>query len=173
MTWSSLAMQFCLELGFGVLLALAFVPKAPVGVLFYRVMGTTALVPILVALAVPLGSGELDWSDPVILAGGLSVVTYPFYSGPLRGPRWAVDYPKADQQFLVALRRLTIVDAFGSDHALGVGEASLRDFPFLYVLEVGSLSLSEGQVTALRQYLLAHLRHIVELSSTEYLGMAG
>lgn len=71
------------------------------------------------------------------------------------GPRWAVDYPKADQQFLVALKRLTIVDAFGSDHALGVGEASLRDFPFLYVLEVGSLYLSDLQVKAMREYLLA------------------
>lgn len=71
------------------------------------------------------------------------------------GPRWAVDYPKADQQFLVALKRLTIVDAFDSDHALRVGEPALRDFPFLYVLEVGSLFLSDDQVSALRNYLLA------------------
>ncbi|NIR28754.1 MAG: DUF4159 domain-containing protein [Gammaproteobacteria bacterium] len=71
------------------------------------------------------------------------------------GPRWAIDYPKADQQFLVALRRLTVVDAFGSDHALPVGEAALRDFPFLYVLEVGSLLLSDAEAEALREYLLA------------------
>lgn len=71
------------------------------------------------------------------------------------GPRWAVDYPKADQQFLVALRRLTIVDAFESDHALGLAEPRLRDFPFLYVLEVGSLFLSDIQVKAVRDYLAA------------------
>ncbi len=71
------------------------------------------------------------------------------------GPRWAVDFPKADQQFLVALRRLTVVDAFDKDNAIDIGDAKLRDFPFLYVLEVGSLSLSEAEATALREFLLA------------------
>lgn len=71
------------------------------------------------------------------------------------GPRWAVDFPKADKQFLVALRRLTIVDAYESDNAVGIGDASLRDFPFVYVLEVGSLSLSDAEAKSLRDYLLA------------------
>ncbi len=71
------------------------------------------------------------------------------------GPRWAVDFPKADQQFLVALRRLTVVDAFDKDNAIDIGDAKLRDFPFLYVLEVGSLSLSEAEAKALREFLLA------------------
>lgn len=71
------------------------------------------------------------------------------------GPRWSVDYPKADQQFLVALRRLTVVDAFESEHALPLSDPALRDFPFLYILEVGSLSLSEAEAASLRQYLLA------------------
>ena len=57
------------------------------------------------------------------------------------GRRWAIDYPKADQQFLVALRRLTGVDAYESDHALRIGSPKLKDFPFLYVLELGTLSL--------------------------------
>jgi hypothetical protein len=69
------------------------------------------------------------------------------------GARWAVDYPKADLQFLVALRRLTGVDAYDADNAVPIGEARLRDFPFLYVLEVGSLYLSDDDVTALREYL--------------------
>ena len=43
MSWSLLGAQFCLELSFGVLFALAFVPKAPVGTLFYRLMGSTAM----------------------------------------------------------------------------------------------------------------------------------
>ena len=87
--WNALGTQFCLELGFGVLLALAFVPKAPVGTLFYRVMGTSALVPILAGIAAPLSTGELAWRSPVVFAAGLAVVTYPFYSGPVRGKRWA------------------------------------------------------------------------------------
>jgi len=90
MAWSPLGTQFCLEIGFGVLLALAFVPKAPVGTLFYRVMGTSAFVPILVAVLAPPLTGEAAWTDPLVLAGMLPLATYPFYSGPVRGRRWAV-----------------------------------------------------------------------------------
>jgi hypothetical protein len=71
------------------------------------------------------------------------------------GPRWAVDYPKADQQFLVALRRLTVVDAPELDFAVQLHGETLRDYPFVYALEVGSLSLDAGQARALRDYLLA------------------
>lgn len=83
-----LGTQFCLELCFGVLFATAFVPKAPVGVLFYRVMGTAALVLALAAVGFPLSSGELSWSHPIVLGAGVAIVCYPFYSGPVRGRRW-------------------------------------------------------------------------------------
>src|SRR5262249_22119190 len=66
MAWTLLAQQFLLELGFGVLLALAFVPDAPVGKLFYRLMGTCAALPIAGALAARWRAGA-SWSDPAIL----------------------------------------------------------------------------------------------------------
>jgi hypothetical protein len=71
------------------------------------------------------------------------------------GARWAVDYPKADLQFLTALRRLSIVDAFESDNAIELDDPQLRRFPFLYILEVGSMSLTDAEVRALHDYLLA------------------
>jgi hypothetical protein len=71
------------------------------------------------------------------------------------GPRWAVDYPKADQQFLIALKRLSGVDAFAEEHALALSVERLYEFPFLYVLEVGSLTLSERDQRGLRDFLLA------------------
>lgn len=71
------------------------------------------------------------------------------------GPRWAVDFPKADQQFLVALKRLTLVDAPDQHHAIELHAEELRNFPFVYVLEVGSLVLDEQQAEALRTYLMA------------------
>jgi hypothetical protein len=89
MGWSALGTQFCLELGFGVLLALAFVPRAPVGTLFYRIMGTCAFLPVLVAAAASLGWGGATAKDPAVLAAGLAVLAYPFVSGPLKGWRWA------------------------------------------------------------------------------------
>ena len=72
-----------------------------------------------------------------------------------QGGRWAVDYPKADRQFLVALKRLSLVDAYESDHALELTDPGLRRFPFLYAVEVGSMSLTDAEVLALRNYLLA------------------
>ena len=90
MPWSVLAIQFCIELAFGVLFAMAFVPKAPVGVLFYRLMGTAALVLVFIGIGVPVASGRFELGDPVLLAGGLAVLGYPFYSGPVRGRRWAL-----------------------------------------------------------------------------------
>ena len=83
-------MQFCLELAFGVLVALAFVPKAPVGVMFYRIMGTAACVPVMIAIAVPLASGARTLDDSTLLLAALALLTYPIYSGPIRGRRWAV-----------------------------------------------------------------------------------
>src|SRR5207248_654298 len=47
MAWSTLAQQFCLELGFGVLFALAFAPPAPVGAFFYRLTARTAALPLV------------------------------------------------------------------------------------------------------------------------------
>lgn len=90
MSWSPLATQFCLQLAFGVFAALAFVPRAPVGTLFYRVMGTAALVPLLAAVLMPALVAGAPWSDVPTALGALAVIGYPIYSGPVRGARWAV-----------------------------------------------------------------------------------
>ena len=87
MAWTQLAQQFLLELGFGVLLALAFVPDAPVGALFYRLMGTCAALPLAAALVARLQAG-IPWGDPAVLAAALALAAYPVYSGPARGARW-------------------------------------------------------------------------------------
>ena len=97
MGWSPLGTQFCLELAFGVLVALLFVHRAPLGVFFFRLMGTTALVPLLVALAMPLASREpgSGWLEGELGALGvaslaLAVLLYPVYSGPVRARRRAL-----------------------------------------------------------------------------------
>jgi hypothetical protein len=89
MTWTDLSQQFCLELGFGVLFALAFVPRAPVGTLFYRLMGSTAALPIALALVARIRAGA-PWSDPVVLGAALALLAYPLYSGPHRSRRFAL-----------------------------------------------------------------------------------
>ncbi len=68
---------------------------------------------------------------------------------------WAIDFPKADRQFLWGLRRLTNIDAYEAENAVRLTDPDLRNFPFLYALEVGYMSLTEAEVEALRSYLLA------------------
>lgn len=80
---------------------------------------------------------------------------YTDYRGSWRSPAWATDYPKADQQFLVVLRRLTNVDAYASEHSMALTDPELRRYPFLYMLEVGYMDLQPSEVRALRDYLLA------------------
>ena len=63
--------------------------------------------------------------------------------------------PRRINNILVALKRLTVVDAFEEEHAVRIDDPTLRDFPFLYMLEVGALDLDDKQTTSLRDYLNA------------------
>jgi hypothetical protein len=71
------------------------------------------------------------------------------------GRRWSIDWPKADQQFMVALRRLSNIDAFELDNAIRLDDPKLRRFPFLYILEVGNIKLTDAELKGLQDYLLA------------------
>ena len=77
------------------------------------------------------------------------------FGGRRGGGSWATDYPKADQQFLVVLRRLTNLDALPYENPVQLEDPELRRFPFIYTVEVGNMNLREEEVTALRSYLLA------------------
>ena len=68
---------------------------------------------------------------------------------------WATDYPKADRQFLTVLRRLTNLDAYHSENAVALDDPELRRYPFIYMLEVGSIALAPEEAAGLRDYMLA------------------
>ena len=96
MDGSTLGAQFCFELAFGVLLALGFVPRAPVGILFYRLMGTTAVVSILAGIVLLVrtpGDGIAEaLRTPPVIAAGLAALVWPLYSSQARGPRWRIGW---------------------------------------------------------------------------------
>src|SRR5690606_16393558 len=81
------------------------------------------------------------------------------YTGVGRGWRrsgaWATDFPKADQQFVYGVRRLTYVDAYQLDDPVRLDEPEIRRYPFLYAVEVGHMSLTDEEVRGLRSYLEA------------------
>jgi hypothetical protein len=68
---------------------------------------------------------------------------------------WSVDYPKADRQFLIGLRRLTNLDAYELENPVRLTDPDLDKYPFLYFVEVGYMALTEGEVESLRRYLKA------------------
>lgn len=79
---------------------------------------------------------------------------YSGYRGGFYGS-WSIDYPKADRQFLMGLRRLTNIDAYEWENPVRLDDPQIRFFPFLYALEVGYMTLTEPEVEGLRDYLLA------------------
>lgn len=68
---------------------------------------------------------------------------------------WQVDFPKADRQFLIGLRRLTNLDAYEAENPIQLTDPGLGRFPFLYAVEVGYMALSESEILGLRRYLQA------------------
>ena len=67
---------------------------------------------------------------------------------------WRIDWPAAETHFLQGLHRLTRVNAAEQGHLLSLDDDDLFDYPWLYVLEVGSWVLNESEIQRLREYLL-------------------
>ena len=77
------------------------------------------------------------------------------YSSPWRWNSWAIDFPKADRQFMAAVNTLVDMSASESENAVRLDDPNLRRFPFLYMLEIEGMSLTPPEVTGLRDYLRA------------------
>lgn len=148
---------------------------AGLGLVIVAGVSATALAPAGAALAAraPRGANSVlpaqlgDVRAALDAAGSLrdrSTLPHEFYftravytgNGGYRGrATWAIDYPKADQQFVFGLRRLTNIDAFQGDNAIPLTDPELSRYPFLYALEVGYMSMRPEEVEALRRYLKA------------------
>ncbi len=122
----------------------------------------TSLLPAAVAAVwagVWWGSASGLADDPPQVHGS-SVPDFTFvrliYSGGnWRGSGWDTDYPKADIQFLYAVRKLTDFSFINEDHkALTLYTDEIFEYPFLYAVEVGYMDLSREEADRLREYLL-------------------
>jgi hypothetical protein len=72
-----------------------------------------------------------------------------------RGSSWAVDFPKADRQFLYVMERTLGWNIFPCENPISLADENLRRFPFIYLLEVGQMSLSPLERENFRNFLLA------------------
>jgi len=68
--------------------------------------------------------------------------------------RWAADYPKADRQFVMGVRRLTRLHARPIEQVIDVNSNEMFDWPWIYVEDGGWWTVSEEQAVRMREYLL-------------------
>ena len=68
--------------------------------------------------------------------------------------RWSTDYPKADRQFLMALRRLTRIQARPTEQVVDLDSDEIYNLPWVYAVQVQSWTFTEPQAKRLREYLL-------------------
>jgi hypothetical protein len=99
--------------------------------------------------------GRLDDESPAEAEHAEFHFTRAVYSG-YWGRSWATDYPKADRQLMIGVRRLlNQLDASAAEHPVRLDDPDLNQFPFVYAVEVGHMQLSESEVQGLRRYLQA------------------
>jgi hypothetical protein len=73
------------------------------------------------------------------------------------GGNWSRDYPKADRQFLIALKRLTRINAKPTEQIVDLdsdGPSSIENFPWVYAVQVQTWTFTEAEAKRLREYLL-------------------
>ena len=99
-------------------------------------------------------------NDPEFAGDVFTFVRIRYGSYGRRGRRWggrgdwATDYPDSDFNFSFRLQQLTSLKVNPNPVILELTDDALFDYPFIYMIEPGSLEFSEEEVVALRRYLL-------------------
>jgi hypothetical protein len=70
------------------------------------------------------------------------------------GGAWTTDAPDADLNLAYRLQQMTSIPTNPDGRFLWLTEPELSEFPFIYMVEPGSLLLDDDEVVALRKYLL-------------------
>ncbi len=70
------------------------------------------------------------------------------------GGSWSTDTPDSDLNLSYRLQQLTSLKVDPNGRYLRLTDKELFDYPFIYMVEPGSLSLDDEEVAALRKYLL-------------------
>ncbi len=68
---------------------------------------------------------------------------------------WTQDYPRADRHFLLALRRLSRVNARSVEQPVNLDDGDdVYNWPWLYAVQPGRWNLTDAQAAKLRDYIL-------------------
>lgn len=96
--------------------------------------------------------GVPTWEFDEQFAGDLFTFVRVRYDSYGRGGGWATDYPDSDLNFSLRLHQVTSLNVNPNPIWLDLTDDRLFDYPFIYIIEPGSLHFSEPEVEALRRY---------------------
>lgn len=66
---------------------------------------------------------------------------------------WYTDWPKADRQFILGIKRLTNIKVADQGKAISVTDKEIFRYPFIYSVESGHWNLTDEEISGLREYL--------------------
>ncbi len=101
-------------------------------------------------------TGTPEWKNPPAFTHDVFTFARIRYDrgGPYGRGGWATDLPDSDLNLSWRLQQMTSLKVDPNGRVLRLTDPELADFPFVYIVEPGGLSLSEAEVQALRKYLL-------------------
>lgn len=67
---------------------------------------------------------------------------------------WSRDYPKADRQFLMALKRLTRIQMRPTEQVVDLDSDEIFNYPWVYAVQVANWHFTDAEAKRLREYLL-------------------
>jgi hypothetical protein len=70
------------------------------------------------------------------------------------GGSWSRDYPKADRQFLMAMKRLTRIQARSTEQVVDLDSDDIYNYPWVYAVQVANWTFTDAEAKRLREYLL-------------------
>src|ERR1035441_5584952 len=70
------------------------------------------------------------------------------------GGGWSQDYPKADNDCLIALRRLTHIDSPSPLNVVDLDSDHIFDYPWIYAVNVNTWTFTDQEAKRLHDYLL-------------------
>jgi hypothetical protein len=83
------------------------------------------------------------------------VFTRLIYNGQIPGyyKNWYTDYPRADRNLILVLKRLTNIPIADGERAIPINDPNLFNYPLVYSSEVEQMVLTDEDATILRNYM--------------------
>jgi len=100
----------------------------------------------------PTWTNEAGFAKDVFAFARIRRDTSPY--SPWRAGRWWTDFPDSDLNLSFRLQQVTSMKVDPDGRVLNLTDPELFDYPWIYMVEPGSLELSDEEVAALQRYLL-------------------